>query len=474
MADAATQIVQTLREFEEAGTDVSAQQREIILDLIDSFVATFNSAQKRGIREALAGALKLNEANVQKLFDKGKNETKLEVEDDFTHLLPKGSLLTTYVQHTAKTEWPAPFRAFSFLTVLGALLGRQIHLDRNAYKVWPNMVTLLVGPTGEGRKTSCAEFAMKMARRADNERFTLLGEKITSEAVHSALAARKPATGILYAPELSTVISKKDYTRTLINDLTRLWDCPDHLPVRTISRELEELEDVAVSFLACSNEEWLLKSIPEDAHKGGFFARMLQIYHPGVTDLFSSPPPLDPQRDAELLSELASTRRCRKAELTRQATLWFDKRYKEIRRTKFIDHRMAAFNARRHDHVLRLGLLLSICRENVEMVYVEKQDLENADTLINWVMKWLPKVYMLTGLTEVGEDSRRILYVMMANGGRITRQRLLAELYGRMSVGQIEDRMKTLVQAGFVQHIPASLFDDSTVYYKMIKHPDET
>lgn len=470
---AATELVALLRRLEEKGAN--EEHLEKVIHFIDVHGEHFNEAQCSAVRVQMLATFQLEEKELKALFESGKKTTvKGEVEDDFTHLLPKEpSLLTRYVNHTAKTEWPAPYRAFSFLTVLGALLGRQISLDRNTYKVWPNMVCLLVGPTGEGRKTTCAEFAMKMARQADEERFYQVGEKVTSEAIHTALAEKLPAVGILYAPELSTVINKKDYTRTLINDLTRLWDCPDILPVRTITRGPEELKEVGLSFLACSNEEWLLKSIPEDAHKGGFFARMLQIYHPGVTDLFSEPPPLDPARHEELLAGLVETRRCKRAELTRGAKVWFDKRYKQIRRQHYVDPRMAAFNARRHDHILRIGLLLAICRERVEHVYVSEFDLATADALVGWITKWLPKIYMLTGLTEVGEDTRRILYILLANGGRITRRRLLAELYGRMTVGQVDDRLKTLTQAGFVRYVPASIFGDSQVYYKLIKHPDE-
>jgi hypothetical protein len=473
-SDAASQLVKLLQGLEEKGTTTDAHLEKVI-GFIDRYGEFFNVAQCTAVREQVVQTFKLTEKQLKAMFESGaKTNEKCEVEDDFTHLLPKSPhMLTDYVKHTSKTEWPPPYRAFSFLTVLGALLGRQISLDRNTYRVWPNMVSLLVGPTGEGRKTTCAEFAMKMARAADEDRFYQVGEKVTSEAIHTALAERVPATGILYAPELSTVINKKDYTRTLINDLTRLWDCPDILPVRTIARGPEELKEVGLSFLACSNEEWLLKSIPEDAHKGGFFARMLQVYHPGVTDLYSEPPPLDKIRHDELLAGLVETRRCRNAELTRGAKVWFDKRYKEIRRSHYVDPRMAAFNARRHDHILRLGLLLGICRERTETVYVDEFDLQTADNLIGWIVKWLPKIYMLTGLTEVGEDTRRILYILLANGGRITRKRLLGELYGRMTVGQVDDRLKTLTQAGFVQYVGASIFGDHAVYYKLIKHPDE-
>ena len=189
MSDAASKLVHLLKSLQAKGT-TTPDHLDKVIDFVDQHGEHFNQAQCAAVRLQMLETFKLDEKQLKTLFESGRKTTdKGVVEDDFTCLLPKmPSLLTQYVQHTAKTEWPAPYRAFCFLTVFGALLGRQISLDRNTYKVWPNMVCLIVGPTGEGRKTTCAEFAMKLAREADEERFYQVGEKITSEAIHTALA----------------------------------------------------------------------------------------------------------------------------------------------------------------------------------------------------------------------------------------------------------------------------------------------
>lgn len=438
-----------------------------IVSYVDGHGAKFTTDDIRAIRERLLEVTGLDPAGLLDAFERGylkRHHTPRQ--DDFSHLLPSHGLITDFTKMTAKTEWATPYRAFSIITVLGAMLGRQICVDRNVYRVWPNMATLLIGPTGV-RKTTCIEYAIRMAIEADPDRFSFL-EKVTSEAIHSWLAKRNPGVGVLYAPELSTVINKKDYTRNLINDLTRLWDCPDVLHVELMSRK-ETLHNVALSFLGASNEEWLVKSLPEDAHKGGFLARMIQVYVSGFEQIISTPKPVDPALRQQCLTALVETRRCQGvATLTRQADLYFDKRYKELRSEMLSsDPRIAAFLNRYHDHMLRLGLLLSVAEARSPTVYVDDTHLQQADGLLGWVLKWLPRVYTFTGLTEAGEDARRVLYVLSRAGGRLSRRRLIGELYGRVSIQKLEEILRTLQAADFVRAVPNVLFDDGPLYYTL-------
>ncbi|MGH7261849.1 MAG: hypothetical protein ACREI9_14445, partial [Nitrospiraceae bacterium] len=347
------------------------------VDWVDTYAKGYVSGAEEmaELRQLIIDAYGLrDETELRQHFERGSLLLHKPYEDDFTHLLPKKGLLKTYVDYTTNTESPPPYHAFSFLTVLGTLLGRQCYVEQNLYRIWPNLVCLLVGPSGEGRKTTAAEFSMKLARSAEgglsladpDNRFFLIAEKATSEAIHSALAERTTAigsaSGLLYAPEFSTFINKKDYVKNLINDLTRLWDCPDELPVRTQGRGLETLKNVAVSGLFCSNEEWLIESIPDDAFKGGFFARITQVYSSGTAKSFSTPPPFDPAMREELLLGLVGTQRLEgEISRTRQAGALYDKLYHTMKQSKPLDPRVVPFYIRLPEHILRLAMLLAVC-----------------------------------------------------------------------------------------------------------------
>jgi len=465
VTEQADRLLAILNRFSKTPTD---EELARVISFVDKHGERFTTEEVIHVREKLLELTSKTVIELAEAFERGSAKLSRPVYvDDFSELLPKTGLLADFVELTSRTEWATPYRAFSFLTVLGTLLGRQIHVDREAYRIWPSMVTLLIGPTGI-RKTSAIEFAMKLAIEADVDRFQFL-EKISPESVTSWLAQRRPAVGILYAPELTTVINKREYMRGLITDLTRLWDCPDVLPVELLSRK-ETLHEVALSFLGASNEEWLFKSLPEDAHKGGFFARMLQVYVAAIEKLVSKPAKMDDKLRARVVAGLIETRRCQGvAALTHAADVYVDARYREVMGgvAAGADPRLAAFMMRYHDHMMRMGMLLAVCEERKPSVVVGEDHLRLADGLIGWVTSKLPKIYAFTSMTDAGEDARRVLYVLARAGGRMSRYRLMGELYGQVTSQRLDEIVKTLQAADFVRVAPSVLFDNSPnrVYY---------
>jgi hypothetical protein len=445
-------------------------------------------AERERLINAVCKAFQLTRPQLEAELERGHAQKVLDYTDDFMDLVPPKGLLRDYVIYTLGSESPTAFHAFSFLTVLGATLGRQICVDQQIFQIWPNMCTILVGPSGQVSKTTAANFAVQLAYKAEGAlacdealqfgdgRFELIAEKATSEAIHTRLAGKDPATGLLYAGELSTFLNKKEYNKSLIQDLTRLWDCPDILPVRTQSRDHEILRNVAVSFLGCSNEAWLVDSLPEDAFKGGFMARVLQIYQPDTDRVFPEPKRLDKDLAEKLTYGVVESAIC-KGEVvkTRAASKYYNKRYHEIKKNFPDDERMKPFFARLPDHMLRLAMLLSVCESRVENVFITDEHLFQADQIMNWILKWLPKVYSFMGVTNVGADARRILFALVKNGGRMARHELITKMVGRLTVRQLDERLHTLRQARIIGEVSGGLFEKTRqcIYYKLLKRPED-
>ena len=57
------------------------------------------------------------------------------------------------------TEAPESFHLGSFITAIGCLIGRDAWFC-NPHEVFPNFYTLLLGPTGQGRKTTSYRFGL--------------------------------------------------------------------------------------------------------------------------------------------------------------------------------------------------------------------------------------------------------------------------------------------------------------------------
>ena len=441
-----------------------------IITFVDNYIDEITAAgEKDYIKKLLSEAFDIEPQRLRDIFECGTKELAA-YKDDFSELVPDG-LAKLYVQYLDKTEPPASFHFFSFLTVMGHMLGRQCCIDQQIFRVWPSMVTLLVGPQAV-RKTTAAIFATKLGYGADPDRVDNF-EKVTSEKLHSRLAQKNPATGILTLPEMTTVINKKDYQKTMIADLTNLWDNPDYLPVETMGRQ-EVLREVALSSLMCSNETLLIQNLPLDAFGGGFFSRILPIYEP-VPDpdkLFPEPEELSKELMNEIIYGLVETTRVRGlVSLTRLASKLYAKYYKSIRRNVPLEPNMANWVSRMATgHLLRLAMLLSICEKRPEHVYIDEKHIQQSYDLLQWVCGRLPKLFNLLGTSGVGEDSQKVMSAIIGNGGRISRAKLTGLVYGVMSARHLDEHIRTLKQAGLVSQVEGGLFDDSnvTTYYKAI------
>jgi len=441
------------------------------ITFVDGYIKEFTVGREKDLIIRLLGeAFSMDPQRLQDIFECG-TKALAAFTDDFSELVPDG-LGKLYVQWLNKTEPPPSFNFFSFLTVVGALLGRQCWMDQQIFKVQPSMVTLLVGPQSV-RKTSSANFALKLGYGADPDRLDRF-EKITSEKLHSRLAQKNPATGVLFLPEMTTVINKKDYQKTMIADLTNLWDNPDYLPVETMGRQ-ETLRNVGLSSIMCSNERLLIQNLPADAFGGGFFSRILPIYEP-VPDperLFPVPAPMDENLQKEIVYGLVETARVKGlVQFTRAGEKLYAKHYRSIRRNIPLEPNMANWVSRMATgHLPRLAMLISICENRPEHVYVDDSHIEKAYNLLQWVCARLPKLFNLLGTSGVGEDSQKVMNAVIGNGGRISRTKLTSMVYGVMSARHLDDHIRTLKQAGLLAQVEGGLFDEGepTMYYKAIQ-----
>ena len=440
------------------------------------------------IQLLLCAAFSMDKKELQNRMEYGDLAKRQKYVDNYLPLVPEDGLLRTYISYWEDTESPTAYHMFSFLTILGVILGRQVHIEQNTHRIWPNLATLLVGPSGRGKKTTAATLAMKAAREVEGEgtekegvlrvgdpRFHQLAELFTLEAIYEKLAGRNPATGLIFAGELSAAFTKQKYHSNLIKGITRLLDDEDYLPVETIVRPNRVIRNCAISFLSCTNEEWLVE-IPPDAFKGGFMARLLCIYQPDNYKEVDWPKVPDVLLHDEIATGLVETAMCQgSAELTRPARKYFSKRYREVKRSFPADERLIPFYERFCVHMLRLALLLSICEHREEKVVVEEMHVMQADMLVKEIVKGLPQVYSFLGVSNVGEDCKKIIMTLVKNGGRISHPKLTEAMMYRISSDQLDMHIRTLKRGHIIQQLEGGLFDGErkTIYYKLLKRPED-
>ncbi|MHA1632702.1 MAG: hypothetical protein ACTSXC_07865, partial [Candidatus Freyarchaeota archaeon] len=220
------------------------------------------------------------------LLRKAFQEEKPEKTEPFEPLIPKTGWLREYYEYTLGSEPPAVFHFMSALTVLGASLERNVYFDKGFYRVYPNVATVLIAPTGKCRKTSATNIALGLARAVG---VNVLSERITPEALVTGLSGREEATGLVYAPELAVFLGRQKYLEGMVPLLTTLFDCPDTWVSKTIGRGETPLAHVALSFLGASTLEWFLEALPREAFSGGFMARLLFVVQEETDREFALP-----------------------------------------------------------------------------------------------------------------------------------------------------------------------------------------
>lgn len=378
------------------------------------------------------------------------------------------SLLNDYLKYTLKTESPTAYHLFSCLTIFGACLRRQVWIDRGAYTIYPNLATILIGPAGRVRKSTAAGLALKLLETV--ERSVVIQDKITQESLHSKLAEYNPCCALLYASELSTFLSNIDYNAGLITYLTRLLDSPDTLTASTLKRGTETLRNVAVSILACSNEEWIAR-LPEDSFGGGFWSRILAVRQTNPAGRYSDPPPLDANLHTEIVRQLLKTQFIQGAiTLASTARLEYSAIYDIIMDSPPKSQRLRPFYSRAGDHTLRLAMLLQLA-ESPQSSVIEAHNLRMGYDLVKFILNSLSGVYAYVDLSRVGRVNYDIRGVVRANGNVSSYRQIRTELQS-YSKSEIDGGLNALLEMGLFVQSAGAAGDGKAIYYNL-ESPEE-
>ncbi len=392
--------------------------------------------------------------------------------DDFREVMSKykiGGFLRRYVDLLEHTESPSCFHFATALTMLGACMGRKIYFDQKVFKVWPAIQAFIFGPSGKTAKTTCTNFGMEMLDESGMaHRFA---EVITPEGLRAALATRYEKTGeavgLLYSSEMATLFTKQDsYNQGLIQTLTDFFDSRTTGDKETKTDGLMKVRNIALSFLACSNEGWAAQSIPESAFQGGFLGRSLLFYFEGPVGIVPEVTLPDPQEYQRLVSMLRLTQFIDgEFRWTLAGKDWYYTKYGWLKTNWPEDERTDPFWSRYGNHLLRLGMLFRVS-EMIEEGYrnkvpvldmakeIDVRHFEQADAVLLHILQYIPRIYSFLGLAKSGEEAARILRYIARKGGSCTNGQLSRYMIRFMTMPKLDEVMKGLIVAQVLKREP--------------------
>lgn len=199
------------------------------------------------------------------------------------------------------TEAADEFHYLALFTVLATAFGRNLvlHCGRPIY---PNMYTVLVGPTGD-RKSTAVQLAMELLARVAPQALVLNGLG-SQEGLMERMAQAEPGRcrTLLSVDELASFLKKarRESSGSLLEFVTEIFHCPDFKTHSTRSKAIH-LELPTLSILAGSTPVWLEAALQQEDILGGFANRFVYVTASPKPDN-----PLPARPDQQALADLVA------------------------------------------------------------------------------------------------------------------------------------------------------------------------
>lgn len=190
---------------------------------------------------------------------------------NLSSVLPNDSILHYWLTSRSIIEPPESYDLLTALSALGAMLKRNCWIDQVAFKVFPNMSTLLIGPSGIGKDTAI-DGAEEILQEFDT--VPIVGG-MTSERICDAMMGYDPAAAVIFAPEFSEFFGSKDYQKDLFKVLTDLLTTKAYKDISLKSTGQRRIIRPTLTVIGGSTQQWLHEEMPKSAMSGGFYPRFI-------------------------------------------------------------------------------------------------------------------------------------------------------------------------------------------------------
>lgn len=224
-----------------------------------------------------------------------------------------------YVDFLASfTDAPPLYSRFMAWSLLGAVLSGNVSpISLAAEDLRPNFWTILIGPSGEARKSTELKMARRIARKADPSVTAPQGGSFVGVLEH----LQKNPNILFVFDEFKRYMDwmSQDYNREAKAFFTEIYDWPydeDWVATRAAGRGSYSGNDnnirikgPSVSMALGSTESWLTGAIGRSDMVSGFLVRYLLIPFAGKEKTFSYPPDRDKRWENRIVSTLSAAKK---------------------------------------------------------------------------------------------------------------------------------------------------------------------
>lgn len=373
------------------------------------------------------------------------------------------SWLDDFVEHTKYGEAPPNIMRWVGISTIAGALRRKVWIDERAFQWTPNFYILLIGPPGILKKSTSISLGMRMLRRLEGINFG--PDNITWEQLVAKMADVSEVGKInekeYRSSNLTLDIGEFDTffdpaNRSLVAQLTRLYDAPATFSKETKTNGCDYIENPWLNMCACTTPEWMDEHFSTRFIGSGFASRINYIYcmETGRVSHPSQRMPSggyweDENRLVTRLMEISEL--SGEFKLTKEAYAWSDDWYNRFRDflEKECDKSKIGLYSRGQTHLMKLAMVISASRGDFPRIDVEH--LEEADRMLQEIGLSIPTVFDRVGQGSVSKLAGEVLDRLVKEGSMTKKELYKRYFFKKVSSGEFDEALKSVKASGMVK-----------------------
>jgi hypothetical protein len=325
-----------------------------------------------------------------------------------------------------KTEAPFPYLWAAFLQAVGLMVARSVWRE-SPRPLYPNFFVLLLGQTGDSRKSTVEWFEHQLLTHLGVDVEILFGI-VSTEGIIERLAQREGVKALGYSDEFRSLLSvaKRKGTQDILPRLQSLYSCPEKESVDRRQAPATAINPF-FSLLAATPQDFIVDLIGELEVRGGFLNRFLIITgeEQPPKPIVSQPTPAEWGRLVEPLhgiqAEIHRNPQHREFE-TEAEELWREFYIGWRKERRKWNSKAADLTSRTFEHVLKISLVYSVLASERK---ISALSLATAISIGAWLESNVLRLFGDAGLDQFGRAERMVLEILRkSKNGRMFRRDL--------------------------------------------------
>lgn len=366
-----------------------------------------------------------------------------------------------YFEYVGPSESPNIYHRWTAISILGAMLGRNVYLPFGHGVIYPNQYIMLMGSPGT-RKGTAMNIGSKLLRgagysrfcpdRLSKERFLMEmkpyhSDEMLVDADLETLVIDSPSEVYAVAEEFTDLVGQGGME--FMTMLTKLWDNMAKYEHPKIHGKSIVVDKPTVNIFGGNTAQGLTLAIPPEALGNGFMSRMIFVFSEPTGRKITFPAKVDPYLRENLIDRMKTIRESLAGEMifSEPAMLVLDRMYKDY--FDVDDPRFKHYGTRRFIHLLKLCIIMAA--SELTMTVTEEVAI-NANTLLHFTEKRMPKALGEFGKSKNSDVANSIMDILSTSVKPLSINELFKKVHKDISkMSELSDVMKNLTYSDKVQ-----------------------